>query len=211
MSEGTDELASLENDVDRLRIADAADVSGALTQLIATEPLFDRTVQLAEWIVAFPKATSQLLRVIANDRSASLKLASTVLGSRVVQSDDVDDVLATAFSDLSGPVREAAADRDGVRQRLGIDEGAGYESVRPPDPAWLWPVGKLFPSVETIAGVQARLNYLGLGAGPINGEWTEPTRRAFARWQVLNGFEPSGELDLHSIEHLALKTPDAPD
>lgn len=208
---GTDELAALENDLDRLRMEMAVDVSDALAQLVATNPLFERTAQLATWIVSFPSATSQLLRVIARDRSASRNLAATVLGCGVAESDDVDEVLAVAFPDLTGPLRDAAADRAGVRRRVGITEGAGYAPVSPPDPAWRWPVAKPFPSVETTAGVQARLNYLELGAGPIDGEWSELTRRAFARWQVLNGFEPSGDADLDAIEFLELTTPDAPE
>lgn len=44
---------------------------------------------------------------------------------------------------------------------------------------------------------------LGLGAGPVTGEWNELTRRAFSRWQVFRGQEPSGELDYFDPESLA--------
>jgi hypothetical protein len=210
MSRGTRELASLETDIDRLRISLPLDVSDARAELLGLDKLRERIALLAAWAVRLPKATSQLLRVIAADPRLSLELAATVLGCEVLDDDDIDEVVAAAFPQLSGPLFDAAADRVGVREIVGIAEGVGYKSVRAPETRWLWPKGKPFPPFDTVAGVQARLNYLDLGAGPVTGEWTEQTRLAFTRWQVLNGFVPSGELD-DDAEYLAFKTPDAPD
>lgn len=208
---GTSELAALDRDIDRLRLSVAEDVSAARAALLATEPLLNRIVQLGEWASAFPRATSQLLRVIARDPVASARLASTVLGCRWFDPDDADEVLAAAFPGIRGAVRDAAADRVGVRRLAGIAEGVGYMPVPPPDPTWLWPIGRPFPSADTVEGVQARLNYFDLGAGPVTGTWSEPTRRAFVRWQVLNGLEPNGVLDEDSIDHLAHMAPSAPE
>ncbi|HEX7704058.1 MAG TPA: peptidoglycan-binding domain-containing protein, partial [Kofleriaceae bacterium] len=164
------------------------------------------------WAVDFPKATSQLLRVIARDPETSFELAAAVLGTRVMQAgsrgEDTDDVLVAAFPRLRGPLRDAAADRPGVRELVGLAEGVGYESIPEPDPSWLWPADKTFPPADTIEGVQARLNFIDLGAGPIDGEWSELTRRAFVRWQVLNGFEPTGELDDDSISRISFDAPE---
>jgi hypothetical protein len=195
------ELASLDGDVDRLRISSRADVSDALAELLAQPTILGRVVALGEWLLAYPRATAQLLRVIAADREASVALASTVLAARILDDEDADDILVTAFVDLAEPLRDAAADRPGVRRRV----GATTTPLAPPDPAWLWPEGKPLPPADTVEGVQARLNALGLGAGPVDGEWTELTRRAFVRWQVLRALEPTGELDIESIDQLGLE------
>ncbi|HEX7704059.1 MAG TPA: hypothetical protein VF403_25125 [Kofleriaceae bacterium] len=192
-------MAELERDADRLRISQAVDVVGSRAELLATMSLRDRVALLSGWFVDFPKATSQLFRVIARDPDASLELASTVLGSRVLDGDDAHAVLVTAFPKLTGALRDAAADRLNVGSAV---------TVTVPDPSWLWPAGKPFPPADSVEGVQARLNYLDLGAGPISGEWNDLTRRAFTRWQVLTGFEPTGELDDDSAEYLAFKTPE---
>jgi hypothetical protein len=119
--------------------------------------------------------------VIARDQDTATEIAPTILAARVLDREDVDEILAAAFPRLTGAYREAAADREGVRRMLGISEPL---SIKPPEPAWLWPSGKPYPPVDTIAGVQARLNYLELGAGPVDGEWTDLTRRALVRWEV---------------------------
>ncbi|HEX7704060.1 MAG TPA: peptidoglycan-binding domain-containing protein [Kofleriaceae bacterium] len=193
-------------------MSEARDVAVALDELRAIESLPDRAVMLGGWASDFPRATSQLLRVIARDPVTSLELASTVLAAGVdrgVVGDNIDEVLIAAFPKLTGPLREAAADREGVRTHVALEDD--LESLPPPDPSWLWPVGRLFPAPETVEGVQARLNFRNLGAGPVNGTWNELTRRAFVRWQVLNGFEPTGELDARAIDTLRFTIPDAPD
>lgn len=203
-------MAALDQDVDRLRIRQPADVSDAIEELLAVETPIDRVVLLGGWIVNYPRAASQLLGVVGKDQRAAVALSSTLLATAVADSDAVDEILATAFADLGGAVRDAAADRPGVRKLIGLADDNGYETVPPADPTWLWPVGKPFPAADTVQGVQARLNYLDLGAGPVDGQWTDQTRRAFVRWQVLNGLEATGELDLDSEDHLRLTTPDAP-
>lgn len=208
MTPGTTELAFLDADVDRLRIASARDVTMAIEELRAETSTLGRVALLGEWLLAYPRAMSRLLSVIAHDADLAYELAPAVLATAVLEREDVDDILAAAFPKLTGAYREAAVDRVGIRRRLGIKEPV---RVGPPDPSWLWPSKKRFPAIDTIEGVQARLNYLDLGAGPINGEWTDLTRRAFARWQVLSGLEPTGELDYDMPEELALRTPEAPE
>lgn len=205
---GTEQLAALERDVDRRRVAMPVDVADALDELVALESVGKRVVLLNKWANAYPHATSQLLRVIARDPNTSLELAPTVLANELIGGEDGNDVLVAAFPSLVGALREAAADRIG--ERVGLEEDP-RTTVRAPDPSWLWPVGKPFPPADTVEGVQARLNYLELGAGPVDGEWTDLTRRAFVRWQVLNGFEPTGELDPICTEDLGVATPDAPE
>lgn len=212
---GTSALAHLEGDVDRFRITQPRDVAPALEELLAVDDLLGRIVLLGGWSLDYRWATSYLLEVIAQDPAVSLELAPTILGCAIVNSgpapDGADAILAAAFPGLTGPWRDAAADRPGVRRRLKIPDGVGYEVVPTPEPSWLWPIGKPFPPADRVEGVQARLNYLGYGAGPVNGEWNEATRRAFVRWQVMRGLTPTGELEDEAIEDLRFQTPDAAD
>ena len=203
----TEQLAALDGDVDRLRISSPADVSEALAELLSGESTFVRVLSLGEWWATYPRATAQLLRTIARDPNASAALASTVLACEVLDDRDVDEILITAFPALRGAVRDAASDRPGVRRRVGIAE-TEPPSIEAPNPMWLWPAGRPFPPAETVQGVQARLNHLGLGAGPVDGVWTPLTLRAVARWQVLNGLEPTGELDDVALDRLNLAARD---
>ena len=212
-SPGTQALASLEDDVDRLRIREPSDVAAAAVELRALDALDDRIVALGGWALHYPRATSQLLGAIARDPDVSRELAATILGCTVGNCgpapDDADDILATAFPQLTGAWREAAADRPGVRARLGLPDEP--PAVPAPEPGWLWPLGEPFPPAERVEGIQARLNYLGYGAGPVSGDWTPELQRAFTRWQVASGLEPTGEVDADAVERLSFQTPDAPD
>ena len=207
MTVGSDALASLEQDADRLRTARAADVSEAVAELVAMPSIRRRIAVLGEWWVTYRQATSRLLHVVARDVDLAAKLASTVLACDVLDDDDIDDVLAAAFPRLSNAFGAVAGERPGVRNRLGMPA----LPVTRVEPGWLWPVGRCFPDADTIEGVQARLNFLGFPAGPVDGEWTERTQHAFSSWQARNGFEPNGELGDDEVEHLRLTTPEAPE
>ena len=54
--------------------------------------------------------------------------------------------------------------------------------------------GRIDP-VDTITGFQARLNNLGFGAGPVDGELGPRTRDAIQRFQTSAGIEETGEMD----------------
>ena len=209
--DGTAELAALENDGDLQRVCGTSVVSRAIEQLLATAEVGDRIVLLQTWSVDYPCATARLLSEIAQEPALATRIASAVVAGRVLDSELKDEVLAAAFPNLTGPLRDAAADREGVRRMVGLRDGHGYIAVPAPDPAWLWPSDKLFPDVDTVAGVQARLNYLGLAAGPVNDEWNDLTRNAYARFQVLNGLPPTGEWDFDSSDRLAVSTPECPE
>jgi hypothetical protein len=207
-SPGTRELAYLDQNHDLLRICSASSVSWAIDELRAKRSTLGRSVLLSGWKIAYRSAFAQLMIVIARDADTALELAPAVLATDVLDDDQVDDILVAAFPRLTGAYREAAADRDDVRRVLGITTPI---LVGPPDPSWLWPSGKPFPPADTIAGVQARLNYLEIGAGLVDGEWSDRTRRAFARWQVLSGLEPTGEVDYETPWEITFRTPDAPE
>jgi LysM repeat protein len=71
-----------------------------------------------------------------------------------------------------------------------------------PDPAdpkevytWEIKVGHLDP-IETVSGVQARLNNLGFRAGPVDGKLNATTKEAIEAFQLRIGYQvPTGEID----------------
>jgi N-acetylmuramoyl-L-alanine amidase len=65
-----------------------------------------------------------------------------------------------------------------------------------PDQTVSWPVrvGHLDP-IDTVSGVQARLNNLGFSAGEVNGLLGESTQEALQLFQRANGLEPTGAID----------------
>ncbi|HEY0191305.1 MAG TPA: hypothetical protein VGC42_09310 [Kofleriaceae bacterium] len=219
---GGRQLAWLEREVDHLRMSWADDVAIAMKELRALDAAADKAYLLSGWALTFHRATTQLLAVISRDAELSLELSTTLLGCRAAEDlspDYVLKALATAFPRLESPWRDAAADRAGVRHILKIAEGEGYAAVTPPRPEWCWPRGKMFPAADTVEGIQARLNYLDFGCGPVTGTWDETTQRAFIRWQISVACEPveinptDNQYDLDSrflIEMLGGLTPDAP-
>ena len=65
-------------------------------------------------------------------------------------------------------------------------------------------VGGMTP-VETIAGIQSRLNFLGFDAGPVTNEMNEQTREALRAFQDLIGAgDPDGEPDENTLRALEL-------
>jgi hypothetical protein len=210
VTDGTESLASLEGDVDRLRIAQRMNVKPAIDELLALDRPMSRTVCLSGWAIAYPRATSQLLTVVARDPRLATELAQTVLGwipmmgTNHPELDSIDEILIAAFPALQGPWRDAAAERPDVRAAHTL---ADFEPLPPPEPGWQWPTGQPFPPADEVDGMQARLNFFGYGAGPVTGEWSPLTRRALERWQIHMGLEPTGELDDDTVDQLKLDTP----
>lgn len=168
MSAGTEQLAALEADEDRLRLA-LPDVVVAKRELLATDDALERIALLSEWATEYPNATAKLLSNLCEDTPAAVELAPAIIGSRALDRDELaDDVLRRALPQLGGAFRDVA------ELRL-----AGH-----PLPAW-----------DTIPGIQARLACLGFDVGTIDGVWDGQTRAAYTRFQQLNGFPPTGERD----------------
>jgi hypothetical protein len=204
------ELQQIEDDY-RLQLAAlSANVQAAKADLLSTTSLRDKVVKIATWIADYPNATRQLLHVVAADADASARLASAVIATASVDGGDLDQILVAAFPQLRGALRDAAADRPSVRQLLGLRDGEGYQAVPEPPSEWLWPVGEPFPSEDTTLGQKARLNHIGLGAGPLTDEWTNATTAAVQRFQVLEGTEPTGALDDRTLGRLTRATGSAP-
>jgi hypothetical protein len=213
MTPADQELQALENEDNLLMLSLERHVSMAMAELLVTEALEDQILKLIRWQANYPRATGQLLRVVSADPDTSAALARCVLGAHNVDGGIMDSVLAAGFSRLTGPVRDAAADRPRVRNIVGLRENDGYQSVPWPEPDWLWPVGEPFPPASTTIGVKARLNHLGFGAGPLVDEWSTITTAAATRFQVYDGLEPNGILDdlgLERLEDATGRTPQQP-
>ncbi|TWT45491.1 putative peptidoglycan binding domain protein [Phycisphaerae bacterium RAS1] len=69
---------------------------------------------------------------------------------------------------------------------------------------WEIAVGGMDP-IDTITGVQARLNHLGFDAGPVTGSMNEETTAAIRAFQEFIGVaEPSGQPDADTLKALEL-------
>ncbi|MEQ1572587.1 MAG: peptidoglycan-binding protein [Myxococcota bacterium] len=205
------ELALLESDEDRLRLANPADVAGPLAALLAIDGVLGRRVQLTTWARSWPRATAQLVACVTG--STVDEIVPTLLGWDYAPTElraGIDELLISAFPRLEGAYREAAAERPFVRAHHRLVVGRDYTPLQPVDPSWLWPSGRPFPGAESWSGVQARLNWLGYGSGPINGVADDRTRRALARWQLHACLAPTGEIDEETAQVLAWDTPEAP-
>ena len=66
---------------------------------------------------------------------------------------------------------------------------------------WKLDIGRLDP-IDTVSGVQARLNNLGFDSGPEDGDLGEQTAAALKAFQQRMGLEPSGILDDETKQRL---------
>jgi len=184
----------------------------AIDELRAADGLLPRLALLASWALHYPAAIVHLFDIIGRDRALAEELAPSLLAVSY-QLDStllpaIDDALIAAFPTLAGAYREAAAERPAIRAAFGLIEGTDYHAIPALDPAWKLGAGAPYPPATEVAGIQARLNYLGYAAGPITGAWSEVTRRALARWQLHQGIDPTGETDADTIDKLDWETPD---
>jgi Putative peptidoglycan binding domain len=93
-------------------------------------------------------------------------------------------------------------DGDGVlRVFIPPDAASGKLTIGPDEQVYEFDFGKLQP-IETIEGVQARLNNLGYSCGEPNGELNDETRKAIGQFQRRFGLEPTGEPDEATKEKL---------
>lgn len=212
--QATQSLVALDGDDERLRLAHADDVRGPLQVLLDLDDELERIVLLDRWVEAAPRATVQLLAVAAREGVRAVQLGPTMARyiTQLATSPLIpvaDEILATAFPNLEGVYREVAAERPAVQHAHGLAAGRDFHPLPDVAPTWRWPGGTPFPSIEQVEGVQARLNWLEFGSGPIDGELGPMTLRALARWQLFACLEPTGTLDEWSRTELAATTPDA--
>jgi hypothetical protein len=197
-------LEAYERDPELLRGVRPADLRVVTDELASLPSPLTRLVRLGEWASAAPRATGAWLGLLADDPVQAALVAPTLaawlgrLGPASPLIPAVDEVLATAFPTLHGPWRDAAAERPAVRARHD-------PRVDPLPEGGRWPAGAALPPVGRVEGVQARLDRLGYGT-PLDGAWSEATRRALARWQLHNGLEPTGELDDDTADELTAQT-----
>ena len=90
-----------------------------------------------------------------------------------------------------------------IEQAIPGNARHGELRVGPPDnqKVYLLQLGHLDP-LETIAGVQARLNNLGFKCGPVNNELQDGTRAGISAFQAANGLSATGEPDAATLAKL---------
>ena len=203
-------LLDLEQQPALLRAPGAWDPGPLLDRLASTDSTLDAVVLLDEWKAAAPRGIAALIARIDEVRAARLgkilccwRMQLGVPGPLTVA---LEEALALAWPALPPAYREVAAQWSPVQRAWGLPAPDPLDV----DPAWKWKEGHPFPPPGSIEGIQARLNWLGLGCGPVNGRWSARCASALRRWQVRAGREPVGEPLAEEGEELALETPDAP-
>ena len=157
-------------------------------------------VHLPEWYELAPTVTGRLLVVASRRPRAAIRMAPVILAQMMDEWDGVeaplegmDAVLVRAYPDLSPFEQEWAAEREGVRQALGLEPGVDCDVAAPDGEPW--PPDRPLPPVESPAGIQVRLVELGFLRGPVTGAWDRRTKTALARLQYAYAAEPTGELN----------------
>lgn len=203
-------LLQLEQQPDLMRAPGAWDPDPLFQELAATESLLNAVVLLDQWKEGAPRGIAALIARIDDGWAQKLakilccwRMQLAVPGPLTVA---MDEALALAWPSLPPAYREAAALWPTVQRAWGLP---APDPLRV-DPAWKWKEGVPFPAPETVEGIQARLNWLGFGCGPVDGRWSTRCASALRRWQVRAGREPEGVPTEEEGERLALETPDVP-
>lgn len=203
-------LLQLQKEPELLRAPGAWDPDPLFQQLEATESPWDAMRLLDEWRADAPRGLVALIARIDEGWAQKLgkilccwRMQLAVPGPLTVA---IDEALALAWPSLPPAYREVAALWPIVQRAWGLP---APDPLRV-DPAWKWKEGVPFPPPQTVEGMQARLNWLGLGCGPVDGRWNTRCTTALRRWQVSAGREPEGEPTEEEGEELALETPDVP-
>lgn len=209
-------LARLEADRDWLRVVSTAELAGPAAELLEVEDLLSQVVLLKGWSRRWPLATARVLHAIGGDLAAALALspcAAALVGSISPAQPlmgGLESVLIGALPALSGPWLDAALERPEVRRAAAPHQVAGWTPLTAPPLERRWPDGRAFPPIETIAGAQARLTWLGLDPGPVDGVLGERTLRALHRFQLQQCLEPTGRLDRATVDALAFECTESP-
>lgn len=117
-------------------------------------------------------------------------VAGAERGSDTADDESVDTDADDAPQDLETGDDVADSDGDGSEAD---DEGATV---------WL-ATAKPGDSGDDVAALQERLNELGMGAGPVDGDYGGRTERAVRAFQRLVRLTPTGEADRITLNHLA--------
>ncbi len=203
-------LLDLEQQPELGRAPGAWDPTPLFVELETSESLLDAVVLLDEWKAGAPRGLVVLIARI--DESWAQKLGKILCCWRMQLlvpgplATAIDEALALAWPHLPPHYREAAALSPTVQRARGLPAPDPLDV----EPEWKWKKGLPFPAPNTVEGIQARLNWLGFGCGPVDGRWSVRCTSALRRWQVRAGREPEGEPTEEEGEELAMETPDAP-
>ncbi|MGB2985767.1 MAG: peptidoglycan-binding protein [Phycisphaerae bacterium] len=105
--------------------------------------------------------------------------------------------------EIDGEAREGYTNGDGLlEQPISPDAKTAKITFPELNEEYEFDLGKLEP-IESLKGVQARLNNLGFACGEATGEWDERTARAVRHYQVAYELDnQSGELDDDTRAHI---------
>lgn len=103
---------------------------------------------------------------------------------------------------LDGTIHKGKTDADGVLE-MGIPPGArgGVITMVETGEEFEVALGSLHP-IDTIQGIQQRLENMGLPCADPPGEWGESTAQSLRTYQELHGLEVTGDPDATTLQHL---------
>jgi putative peptidoglycan binding protein len=199
-------MIGIENNLDLLRLHGIAVFRQDLPILCSLSSE-DLVTCLLDWRVDCPNALYRLLEAVAQSDEASDHVAEAlthILSGWTEEPGTTDDVLVRAFPRIPSPQRNWVADRPGVHGPLGPVAGRDFESMGDLADEDEWPEGTPQPPGDTVAGLQARLQW-NLNPGPVTGTWNPKTRAALYRFQFEHGILSPGTIDEETLRDLGVE------
>jgi hypothetical protein len=204
-----EELAYVETNVELSRLHGSA-IFGRYLPTLCSLTSDDLVACLLNWRVEYPNALYHLFEAVAQSDEASDHVADAltyVLSQWTDEPSTTDEVLIRAFPRIPHPQRNWVADRRGVRVPLGLIAGRDFESMGELSDEDAWPEGAPQPPGDTVAGLQARLQW-NLNPGPVTGYWNPKTRAALYRYKFEEYLPNPGTVDEKTLQRLEVE-PDA--
>jgi peptidoglycan hydrolase-like protein with peptidoglycan-binding domain len=114
---------------------------------------------------------------------------------------DTADTGVTTAGTADGETSDATSGDDANDEEVSAEDGAGADADDV-ESVWL-ATAKRGDSGDDVAALQERLNALGMGAGPADGDYGRRTEQAIRAFQRLVRLTPTGEADRITLNHLA--------
>ncbi len=155
--------------------------------------------------VTIPERTRKDEGIAAEQRHRFRRLGEPSMLRLRLLDDDEPRANVPYTLEIDGEQRQGSTDADGrIDERIPGNAQRGrllIEADEEDREEYTLDLGELDP-VESVSGVQARLNHLGFGVGEVDGELGEQTREALIDYQKARGLTETGEPDEDTRQRL---------